>query len=463
MEKIKRKWKKDIFTASGILSIFFIISSTTFAARANPIIIDHNCIDITRVPNQWITQAKTRFKAAYGHTSHGSQIVSGMEVLKEKDVLYDFSYSGADGGLSLHDGEPSGDLGNPDRTTWANRTRTLLNNPDNNRNMIMWSWCGQADTTSANIDLYLNLMNQLESDYPDVTFVYMTGHLNGSGEQGNLNVRNNRIRQFCNNNNKVLFDFADIESYDPDGNYFLDRWADDGCNYDGGNWAVEWCAANPGECSTCSCAHSESLNCDMKGRAFWWMMARLSGWDGGGCLPAPSNLTATPSLDNQVILLSWTDNSGSTNEDGFIIQRQVNSGAWNGWNNNYANVGPDTTSYQDTNLPPGTYQYRVVAYGDDGYGAICYSAASNIAPVFFHELQCPIEATYGESSEETRVFRDYRDSIMSKTSVGRAAIGLYYKFSPFLTGAMRRDERIRVKFKAITDAILPALVMIETQ
>jgi len=28
------------------------------------------------------------------------------------------------------------------------------------------------------------------------------------------------------------------------------------------------------------CAHSQALNCVLKGRAFWWMMARLAGWNG---------------------------------------------------------------------------------------------------------------------------------------------------------------------------------------
>ena len=137
-----------------------------------------------------------------------------------------------------------------------------------------------SDNTEEGINIYLNAMNQLELDYPHVTFVYMTGHLDGTGDDGNLNIRNNQIRDYCTANNKILFDFADIESYDPDGNYFLNLAANDECNYwlDGvqHNWADEWCAANPGECESCSCAHSRCLNCQLKGRAFWHMMARIA-------------------------------------------------------------------------------------------------------------------------------------------------------------------------------------------
>ena len=155
---------------------------------------------------------------------------------------------------------PSGDLGNPDRTTWADRTRTYLNSgtaPGNNRNTVMWSWCGQVSSASeTDINTYLNLMNQLETDYPAFNFVYMTGHLDGSGPSGNLYTRNNQIRAYAQANDKVLFDFADIESYDPAGNYYPN--GSDACE-----WCDDWCSAHPGDCVDLpdSCAHSHPFNC----------------------------------------------------------------------------------------------------------------------------------------------------------------------------------------------------------
>ncbi|MCK4872425.1 MAG: hypothetical protein KAS72_06845 [Phycisphaerales bacterium] len=270
--------RSSLFVAGCVLSV---AAATSSAQEA--IIIDHTCCDISQVPDSWVEAAKTQFLMSYGHTSHGSQIVTGMNGIKNPPgSLYWWDHDGTQGGLSLWDYTPSGDLGNPDYYTWEVRTRAMLDQPDNDRNCVLWSWCGQADTSEANMQIYLDLMSGLIADYPDVTFIYMTGHLTGTGEGGNLHARNNQIRDHVIATGGILFDFADIESYDPDGEYFLDRGADDGCNYDGGNWAIEWCDAHPGDplCASCSCAHSQPLNCNLKGRAFWWMMARVAGWVG---------------------------------------------------------------------------------------------------------------------------------------------------------------------------------------
>jgi hypothetical protein len=259
-----------------------ISSATIPPEQTDAIIVDHRSTDLSKIPTSYITDAKEMFRVAYGHTSHGSQITTGMEGLKgESGSTYYFSADGT-GGLYYNESLMAGDLGLNGDMTWEQETRDMLDS-HSNINLVMWSWCGGVSGNSAeDIDAYLNAMNQLELDYPNVTFVYMTGHLDGTGESGNLNQRNEQIRNYVKANDKVLFDFADIESYDPSGTYFLDNNASDGNDYDSGNWATNWCSANPGSelCSANSCAHSTSLNCNLKGRAFWWMMARLAGWQG---------------------------------------------------------------------------------------------------------------------------------------------------------------------------------------
>ena len=259
----------------------------TADGRTAPIIIDHTCTSLESISAEWIEAARGQLRASYGHTSHGSQPIDGMQLMMDDPVnigLFDFNTNGAvvPGILSIADRTPSFDLGWGD-AKWDDRTRDYLDDEGTDRNLVIWSWCGQvSDADSAYIDDYLNKMVQLETEYPDVQFVYMTGHLDGTGETGNLHLRNNQIRDFCRTNNKILYDFADIESYDPDGNGYRHLNATDGCDYDGGNWADEWCTANPGSplCNECDiCAHSESLNCNLKARAFWWMLARIAGWE----------------------------------------------------------------------------------------------------------------------------------------------------------------------------------------
>jgi hypothetical protein len=246
------------------------------------IVADHTTCDIALVPGEWVEAAKGGLRIWYGHTSHGSQIVSGLATLRSDLLAYN------DGPETLSIRETGGDLGNPDATTWATKTREQLDRADNDRNVVVWSWCGQVSGRSEEVLRrdYLELMTSLEREYPDVLFVYMTGHLDGTGSEGNLHKRNEQIRDYCRENDKILFDFADIESFDPDGAPYLDLGANDNCDYRdpdtgaGRNWADEWCAAHPGTCASCSCAHSKCLNCQLKGSAFWWLLARMAGWPG---------------------------------------------------------------------------------------------------------------------------------------------------------------------------------------
>jgi len=208
---------------------------------------------------------------------------------KEKGNLYSFNNTGKGGALIFHDrafSKSRHDLGHRGDTAWARLTRKYVNKPGNKKcNVVIWSWCGGcSDNTKWGVDRYLKTMNKLEKEYPAVTFVYMTGHLDGTGKKGRLHKINERIRKYCREHNKVLFDFADIERYDPAGNDYLDKKANDNCDYDSNsngsrdaNWAKQWCASHPRNCwYRGSCAHSQPLNCQRKGIAAWCLWTQLA-------------------------------------------------------------------------------------------------------------------------------------------------------------------------------------------
>lgn len=372
-------------------SLFMVLSPAlpANAERSSPLIVDHTCTDLSQVPDEWIERAK-RLTLHYAHTSHGSQVTSGISNLESLDAFYAVAIrtSSSEGlpniedppALRIYDGNPPDTYITPE-DYWngesaLNRTRAVA--ATGGYQFSMWSWCGQVSGgTETYIQNYLDALDQLQAEFPEMEFIYMTGHLDGSGSSGTLHRNNERIRDYCRDNNKILFDFADIERYTPDGVDLLDSGADDGCNYDGGNWAQEWCAANPGSdlCDACSCAHSQALNCNRKARAFWWMMARLAGW--GDCIEAPTQLVAQADEALGQISLSWSAPSGGTQADSFIVQRRADGGEWE---TGHAEVAGGTTTYVDSGLGAGTYTYRVVAHlYDNGNGSSCDSGPSNSA------------------------------------------------------------------------------------
>lgn len=303
---------------SGFTVFFFSLIGCWSMVYANVMqnyvtekIADHRAVNLLRlgkIPESAVVKAKKNLHIGYGHTSHGSQITDGMSGLVDfanhgglgipytKD-LFAWNRGGTYYALDLQQG--AGYQKGPLRldcgySGWDKETRDFLDDPKNsNINVIMWAWCGQVSGMTDNkmITHYLSPMNQLEKDYPHVTFIYMTGHLshNGTGPNENTHLRNEQIRAFCRDNGKWLFDFADIESYNPDGEYYGNRKTNDACDYDSdgngsldANWALEWQnnPKNKGKWFACKSAHTQPVNANQKAWAFWWLLARIAGWDG---------------------------------------------------------------------------------------------------------------------------------------------------------------------------------------
>lgn len=279
--------KKATLFIVGFLTILAVTAAYSWD-DSTPLVIDHTCTDLSQIPDKWIDSVQANLRMYYVHTSHGRQIVCGLERI-ESIIDPKFNVNIGNGYLPIEEGA----LCVYDRigstvdywfgNEWQNGmdiTRQVLNdNPAINISMFMW--CIELYNSSQEyVQKYLDSISTLEREFPEVNFIYTTSNAEYCYDPNwdlygyTRYLRNEQIRQYCRDNNKILFDFADLDSW----------WFNPSTN--------EW------EHATCvtqdhiipiqhhkyglpdDCGHANWECCEQKAKALWWMLARLAGWEG---------------------------------------------------------------------------------------------------------------------------------------------------------------------------------------
>lgn len=217
---------------SKILIVFFLLQCTYFQimSQNNPIIIDHNSITKFNSIDEATLQKVIQFRMMFRHASIGFAISDGLDCLQgtkpqsECKVYPQYKYDRRN--WSFQGRENSGWYGKIDDFT--KEVELQINDFD----IFSFKYCyldgldelaepcGKPLSNEKIMKAFSYLrdnMEMLEAKYKDKYFVWWTVPLTQIG-QICTDTLNYFIREYCKNNNKILFDIADIECHDTLGN-----------------------------------------------------------------------------------------------------------------------------------------------------------------------------------------------------------------------------------------------------
>lgn len=371
------------------LLIFLFGINSTFAQNG-PIIIDHNCTDLSQIPDSVIVKVQKMIVQLVGQ-SHGKQIPRGLELLAQQNPRYSIQIN-TDYNLLTDKNKlrilrsrqnTSGkwqDESVDDNLYWSTedgrltteRVASYLQNNIDTLAASLWMWCWDMSSlnwvhaennslityTDERNQAYLNAINRFNTNYPRTHFVYVTSvtDMNVGHRAWFTNNWNDEIRARANQTGGILFDQADIENWNESGNeQKIVTWNDNGISR---NIYLRNDDYSENVGISFHDGHTNEALCIKKAKAFWWMLARLAtDWNG---VPQNPQTLSISGISSDVTLnsatINWATNLPATSQIEF------------GLTNSYGNITPaDVTftrnhSQTITGLQPGTtYHYRVIS------------------------------------------------------------------------------------------------------
>ena len=287
------KSHRYIFLTIFIIICIFIFTSCISTGQEISIISDHtSASSYNNIPDFWIEEVKGMVLHHTGE-SHGIQVPHGLETLEIEDSTFSVVVStegipSETDALKVTRGQRNiagswfyligvdwywlGEAGKD----WTRRTLDYHTGNGDTVHASLHTWCWHLrDWSEYQVADYLSSMETLEAEYPEVTFIYMTDTCDTTGDTGyNRWLRNEQIRQYCIEKDKVLFDFADLEAWSADGTE-QSTYFHEGSGLNIPYWHEDWSTGQQNEFG-----HINEAGTVMKAKAMWWLLARIAGWDG---------------------------------------------------------------------------------------------------------------------------------------------------------------------------------------
>jgi hypothetical protein len=230
--------------AGSFLALALLARATGVAAQG--IVADHAATALASIPDAALPPA-ANLRLLVRHASVGENITAGLDALQSQNAKYDRS-------RWIFESR-----GNPG---WQEKVDDLVRETAAQAasfDVLTMKFC--YIDTDADFAYYRDKMEWLESTYPAKRFVWWTMPITTTGDADRESF-NDQVRTYAKANGKVLFDIADVEAYNAagqkrtDGGYeaMWDEWTSDG-------------------------GHLSDAGAQRVASAFWWLMARVGGWD----------------------------------------------------------------------------------------------------------------------------------------------------------------------------------------